>query len=295
MYPRAFEYHAASDVPDALDLLAEHGDRDVEFMAGGHSLLPTMKSGLATPDVVIDLGDVDTLTGIDHGDGSTRIGAMTTYAELVADDELDRTTGLSEAAASIADAQVRNMGTIGGNVAHADPAADLPAAVLAADATIHVQGPDDERTVPASSFFEGMFATALGEDELLTAIDVPHLGPDDAAAYAKKPSPSSGYAMVGVAVVLETDGDHVTGARVAANGAFDYARRLSAVESALAGQSLDDDGAAATAAEHATDDVEDYMLMDDTQASGEFRAHLLGVFTRRAIETAMDRAGDGGN
>ena len=295
MYPRSFEYHAATDVADALDLLAEHGDRDVELMAGGHSLLPTMKSGLATPEVVVDLGDVDDLTGIEHGDGSTRIGAMTTYTELADDDELDSATCLSETARAIGDVQVRNMGTIGGNLAHSDPAADLPAAVLASDATIHAQGPDGERTIPASSFFEGMFTTALGEDELLTAVDVPHLGDGDAAAYVKKASPSSGYAMVGVAVVLETDGSTVTAARIAANGAFDHAQRLSGVEDALTGESLDTDGLADAAADHATDDVEDYMLMEDTQASGEFRAHLLEVFTRRAIETAVDRVDTGGN
>ena len=295
MYPRSFEYHAATDVADALDLLAEHGDRDLELMAGGHSLLPTMKSGLATPEVVVDLGDVDELTGIDHGDGSTRIGAMTTYTALVEDDDLDRTTCLSETAAAIGDEQVRNMGTIGGNIAHADPAADLPAAVLASDVTIHAQGPDGERTIDASSFFEGMFTTALGEDELLTAVEVPHLGSQDGAAYVKKASPSSGYAMVGVAAVLETDGDTITAARVAANGALDHAQRLAGVEDALSDESLDTDDLADSAAEHATDDVEDYMLMDDTQASAEFRAHLLEVYTRRAIETAVERVDSSGN
>ena len=295
MYPRSFEYHAATDVADALDLLAEHGDRDLELMAGGHSLLPTMKSGLATPEVVVDLGDVDELTGIDHRDGSTRIGAMTTYTALAQDDDLDRTTCLAETAAAIGDEQVRNMGTIGGNIAHADPAADLPAAVLASDVTIHAQGPDGKREIPADSFFEGMFTTALGEDELLTAVEVPHLGSQDGAAYVKKASPSSGYAMVGVAAVLETDGDTITAARVAANGALDHAQRLSGVEDALSGESLDTDHVATTAAEHATDDVEDYMLMDDTQASAEFRAHLLEVYTRRAVETATERVDSGGN
>lgn len=293
MYPRSFEYHAASTVADALDLLDEHGDRDLELMAGGHSLLPTMKSGLATPEVVVDLGNVDELVGIEHDDGSTRIGAMTTYTALVEDDDLALTTCLPETAAVIGDEQIRNLGTIGGNLAHADPAADLPGAVLASDATIHAQGPGGERTIPVSSFFEGMFTTTLGEDELLTAVEVPHLGPQDGAAYVKKESPSSGYAMVGVAAVLKTDGSTITAARVAANGALDHAQRLAGVEDALSDESLDTEDVAESAAAHATDDVEDYMLMDDTQASGEFRAHLLEVYTRRAIETAMERVDSG--
>lgn len=291
MYPTGFEYHAATDVADALDLLAEHADREVKLLAGGHSLLPTMKSGLSSPDVLVDLGNVDELTGIEHDADATRIGAMTTYAALAADDTLADATVVGEAAAAIGDMQVRYAGTIGGNLAHSDPAADLPGAVLAADATIHARGPDGERTIPVDDFFQGMFATALAPDELLTGVEVPHLGADDGAAYAKKPSPSSGYAMVGVAAVLETDGSEVTAARIAANGALDHAQRLDGVEGALVGAALDDADAASTAAEHATDGVDDYMLMDDTQASGEFRAHLLEVYASRAIRAAMDDAG----
>jgi carbon-monoxide dehydrogenase medium subunit len=288
MYPDSFDYRSASDVGEAVDLLAEHGDSDVELVAGGHSLLPTMKSGLAKPDVVVDVADIDQLHGIDHGDGSSHIGAMTTYATVAGDETLDRETVIAETAAEIGDQQVRNMGTVGGNIAHSDPAADLPAAVLASNATVHARGPDGTRTIPAAEFFEAMFTTALAEDELLTGIDVPHLGEEGASAYVKKASPSSGYALVGVAAVLETDGDAVTEARVAANGAFDHAQRLDAVEEHLTGVSVDED-AAGEAAGHATDGVESYELMDDETASGEFRGHLLEVYTERAIETALDR------
>ncbi|MFP8952776.1 FAD binding domain-containing protein [Natrialbaceae archaeon A-arb3/5] len=292
MYPGSFEYHAAEHAEDAVDALEAHSDREVTLLAGGHSLLPMMKSGLSTPEVVVDLGDVDDLRGIEREDDTTRINAMTPYA-AVADDERLRADVpvVAEAAAEIGDVQVRNRGTVGGNLAHSDPAADLPAAVLAADATIHAVGPDGERTIPADEFFEAMFTTALGEAELLTAIDLPHLGDDDGAAYIKKASPSSGYALVGVAAVLETDGDEITDARVAANGAFDHAMRLGPVEDELVGESLADDGLAERAAALATDEIESYLVMDDEQASGEFREHLLGVYTERALEQAIDRVG----
>jgi carbon-monoxide dehydrogenase medium subunit len=288
MYPNSFAYHAADDVESALSLLTEHESEEVELMAGGHSLLPTMKSGLGDPDVVIDIGDLTELRGIDHGDETTRIGAMTTYA-AIADDPMDGCTVLREAAAAIGDTQVRNMGTIGGNLAHSDPAADLPGASLAADATLHVTGPDGDRTAPASSFFEAMYTTAIDDDELLTAVEVPHLGANDASAYVKKPSPSSGYALVGVATALETDGHTITAARVAANGAFGYARRLGAVEEELTGASIETDGLAAEAASHATDDVDSYEILEDDTASSEFRSQLLEVYAERGVSTALDR------
>ncbi|SEP08776.1 carbon-monoxide dehydrogenase medium subunit [Halogranum amylolyticum] len=290
MYPSSFEYHAPTDVQEAVDLLVEHGDRDVELIAGGHSLLPTMKSGLSKPEVVVDIADIDQLHGVDHGEESSRVGAMTTYATVAADETLARSTVISEAAAEIGDVQVRNVGTVGGNVAHADPAADLPAAVLVSDATVRLQGPSGDRSVPAAEFFQAMFTTDIREDELLTGIDLSHLGENDAGAYVKKPSPSSGYALVGVAVVLETDGETIMDARIGANGAFDHAMRLKPVEETLTGEALDG-GIAHRAAGHATDDVEPYLLMEDDTASSDFRAHLLEVYTERAIDTAIERVG----
>jgi carbon-monoxide dehydrogenase medium subunit len=193
---------------------------------------------------------------------------------------------LADAVRQVGDVQVRNRGTIGGNLAHADPAADLPGAALASDATLVAEGPDGERSISADDFFFGMYATDLAPDELLTRVEVPSA--DGATgAYAKKPSPSSGYAMVGVAALLDTDGDSIESARVGANGVMDHGVRLESVEDALAGGSLDAD-AIETAAGHATDDLDVAMMMDDLQASNEFRAQLLEVYTERALTAAMD-------
>jgi len=288
MFPAQFEYYEAESVDEALDLLAEHGDREVEILAGGHSLLPTMKSGLASPDVLVDIGGIDGLNGIEHSNGAVSVGALTPYADVAADEAVHKqTTAFAEAAQAIGDIQVRNRGTVGGNVAHADPASDLPAAVVASDATIHVQGPDGSREIGADDFFEGMYATAVGEGEILTQVDVPTYDDGDVGAYVKKPSPSSGYAMVGVAAVLQTDGREIDSARVAANGAMDHAMRLTGVEDALAGSSVAD---APEAASHATEGIDDWQFMDDLQASAEYRAQLLEVYTRRALEAAADQA-----
>jgi len=287
MYPDEFDYHRAESVEEALDLLEEYPD--TELLAGGHSLLPTMKSGLSDPDALVDIGGIDGMAGIDHGDGQTSIGAMTTYATVADDDRLwEAATVLAEASEAIGDIQVRNRGTIGGNLAHADPASDLPAAALAADATIVVEGRDGERRIDADDYFIAMYMTDLAEDELLTRVEIPHENADTASAYVKKPSPSSGYALIGVAARLELDGDAVESARVAANGAMDHGVRLSAVEEALDGTAVGD---VTDAAAHAGESLDTSMFMDDIQASAEFRAQLLEVYTERALEQALERAG----
>jgi len=289
MYPDEFDYHRADSVESAVTMLADNPE--AELIAGGHSLLPTMKSGLASPDALVDISGVDGLEGIERGDGSTHIGAMTVYADIADDDQLwADSTVLAEATSKVGDRQVRNRGTIGGNIAHADPASDLPAAVLAANATVHVHGPDGERSVAIDDFFQGMYATAAGEEEVVTGVDVPHEGDDTGSGYVKKPSPASGYALVGVAARLTVDGDTVTDARVAANGVMDHGTRLSAAEDALEGETLDEDTVEA-AADAAGDDLDEYMVMEDQQASPEFRLQLLSVYTGRALETAGERAG----
>lgn len=289
MYPAPFEYERAESVEDALSLMDEHSDSITELLAGGHSLLPTMKAGLATPDVVIDIGEIDALRGIENAEGSITVGALTPYS-AVDDSETvwTETAVFADAAHHIGDVQVRNRGTVGGNIAHADPASDLPAALLAAEGTVIAHGPDGERSIAADEFFEASYMTALAEDELLTRIELPKRS-GHAGAYAKKPSPSSGYAIVGVAVVLETDGNTVTDARVAVNGAMDHAVRLEPVEEALSGESFTDE-TITTAAERATDDLDTAMVMDDLQASNEFRAQLVEVYTERALDTALDRS-----
>jgi carbon-monoxide dehydrogenase medium subunit len=287
MYPAQFDYQQANSVTEAVDTLAENPD--AELIAGGHSLLPTMKSGLAEPDLLVDIGGVDELHGIEHDGDSTHIGAMTRYADVADDDVLrDEATVFAETAEAIGDVQVRNRGTVGGNIAHADPASDLPAAVLAADATVSIHGPDGERTVDADDFFQGMYATAAGEDEVVTGVEVPHEG--TASAYAKKPNPASGYALVGVAARLTMDGDAVTDARIAANGVMDHGTRLPDAESAIGGESLSADTIEA-AGKAAGGTLDEYMVMEDQQASAEFRLQLLGAYTERALESAGERAG----
>jgi len=287
MYPAQFEYQQAESVSDALDTLSSNPE--AELIAGGHSLLPTMKSGLAEPELLVDIGDIDDLHGIEHGNGSTHIGAMTRYADVADDDTLwDEATVFAETAHEIGDVQVRNRGTVGGNIAHADPASDLPGAVLAADATMTIHGPDGERTVDADEFFHGMYATAVGEDEILTSIKVPHEG--TTGAYAKKPNPASGYALVGVAVRLTLDGDTVENARIGANGVMDHGTRLPGAEDAIEGEALNADSIGA-AGDAAGGDFDEYMVMEDQQASAEFRLQLLGAYTERALESAGERAG----
>jgi carbon-monoxide dehydrogenase medium subunit len=289
VYPDEFDYHAPETVDEAVELLAAEDEFDVELLAGGHSLLPTMKTGFASPNVVVDIGNVDELRGIESTDGSLTIGALTTYNEIVASDAVATDAPVvGKAAAEIGDEQVRNRGTIGGNVAHADPASDLPGAVMAAGAEIVARGPAGVQVYDADEFYAGMYETALGRDEIVTAVRIPRRSTESVGAYGKKPSPSSGYAMVGVAVGLEMDGSTVVDARVAANGVLDHAVRLSGVESRLRDGQLDEETVTA-AAEHATDGLDVDRFLDDLQASGAFRANLLEVYTRRTLQELQPR------
>ena len=289
MFPDEFDYHEAESVDHAIELLGEHSGEEVELLAGGHSLLPAMKTGLSSPDVVVDLGGVDELHGVRTDGNTLSIGAMTRYSDLLdADAAHEHAPAMTAAVAEVGDAQVRNRGTVGGNLAHADPASDLPGAALASDATLIVQGLDGEREIPAEEFFFGMYATDIGQNELLTRVEVPSA--DGAVgAYAKKPSPSSGYAIIGVSALLDVDGGTVTDARVGANGAVGQGVLLPSVADSIVGEELDEESAAA-AASRATEDVDEAMLMDDLQASGEFRAQLLEVYAERALLAAAEEA-----
>lgn len=288
MYPEPFDYYRADTVEEALSLLDEHGARNPTVLSGGHSLVPTMKSGLASPDVVVDIGDIDAISGVTVDDGTLQVGACTRYDAVVDDDAvLDYAPLLAEATAEIGDKQVRSRGTVGGNIAHADPASDLPGVMLATDATIHARGPDGARSIPVDDFFLGVYATALGHDEILTRITIP-AAEDGASAYVKKESPSSGYAMIGVAVRIRTADGRITDAGVAANGAKNHAIRLDTVESLLEGRQPGS-VSAGDAGDRATDGLEVHELMDDIQASQAYRAQLLESYTRRAVETALDR------
>jgi carbon-monoxide dehydrogenase medium subunit len=289
MFPDEFDYYEADSVPDAVDLLDQHSGEETELLAGGHSLLPAMKSGLSSPDVLIDVSGIDALHGVDVEDGRLVIGAMTSYSDLLdVDAAHEHAPAFVDAVSQVGDEQVRNRGTVGGNLAHADPASDLPGAALASDATIVVEGPGGERPIPVDDYFFGMYMTALDPGEIVTRVEIPS-GADALGAYAKKPSPSSGYAMVGVAALVETDGGTVTSARLGANGVLDHGVRLEAAEDALEGESLDDDAIEA-AARVATEGVDEAMMMSDLQASAEFRATLLEAYTKRALASATDRA-----
>lgn len=289
MFPGKFDYERPETVGEATAFLARHEDDDTELLAGGHSLIPTMKTGLASVDVVVDISRIDALRGIESDGDTHTVGALTPYATIESATRLrEDCPVVTDAAAEIGDVQVRNMGTIGGNVAHADPTSDMPASVLATDAVVHVCGPDGDRSVAAADFFEGMFSTALDEDELLTRIEIPADGGNRASAYVKRPNPASGYAIVGVGAAVELDDDVVASARVATTGSTDHAVRLTAVEEALVGDPLTTDSMVA-AAEQATDDLGDATMMDDDYASSEFRAGLLEGYTERALQRAAER------
>jgi carbon-monoxide dehydrogenase medium subunit len=288
MYPDEFDYYEAATVSEAIDLLEEHAMAETELLAGGHSLLPAMKTGLSSPEVLIDIGGIEELHGVSVEDGTLVIGAMTTYSDLLdVEAAAEHAPAFTAAVEQVGDRQVRNRGTVGGNLAHADPASDLPGAAMASDVTLVTRGPDGERSVPAEEFFFGMYATDLGPSELVTRVEIPSAA-GAVGTYAKKPSPSSGYAMVGVAALVEVDGGDVASARIGASGVMDHGVRLGPVEDALVGETLDEDTIEA-AAGHATDDLDTAMMMDDLQASGEFRARLLEVYTERALTEAMDR------
>jgi carbon-monoxide dehydrogenase medium subunit len=286
MYPAEFSYQRATSVQDAIALLTK--EPDAKMLAGGQSLLSLMKLRLASPSTLVDLGGVKELRGIRREGDTIAIGAMTTHREIEFSNELKAACPiLPEAAALIGDPLVRNRGTIGGSVAHADPAADFPAVLLALEATIHVEGPSGRRTIAAGDFFLDLFMTALQPGELLTAIHVPAAQPAGTGmAYEKFPHPASRYAIVGVAAVVRVEGGVCRAARVAITGAGSHAIRLPSLEAALVGKSLDDQTLAAACQNViAADD-----LLSDQFASNEYRAHLASVLARRALTRAAARA-----
>jgi len=286
MIPAAFEYFAPTSVREAISLLQQHGD-DAKVLAGGHSLLPLMKFRLAQPKVVVDIGRIPGLDGITVAGDKVVIGALATHDAVERSPILkEKCPLLPETAAVIGDMQVRNRGTIGGSLAHADPAADYPGAILALDAEIVATGPAGTRTIPARDFFVEMLTTALGPAELITEVRVPVLPPGTGTAYLKHPHPASGYAVVGVAVVLRVAKGRCEHVAIGINGVAGKAYRATAVEQALQGKALDGQTVAA-AASRAADGVD---AQSDLYASAEFRKHLASVYTKRAVLAAVSRA-----
>ena len=302
MYAADFDYYRAGSVAEAGQLLAAHPG--AKLLAGGHSLVPLLKLRLAAPAAVIDIGRIAELRGISTDADGLRIGALTTHAEIAASDAVrEHAAALAEAASQIGDPAVRNRGTIGGNIAHADPASDLPTVLAALGATVSITGSEGERSVAVGDFFTGMMMTSLGENDLLTSIRVPSAA-GRGTAYVKFSHPASRYAVIGAAVSLgigETGGGWMakikgetketvcTDAAVAIGGLVPKPVRCGAVEAALNGQPPTAETFAA-AAEAVTGDVGDDLL-GDVFASGDYRKAVAPVYVRRAIEAAAGRAG----
>ena len=285
MYPPSFDYIRAGTVEEAISRLGEGGS----LLAGGHSLLPVMKMRLADPGTLIDIGRIDELKGIGRNDESFTIGALTTHTTVTAFDANGFPKAQAEAAAMIGDPQVRNRGTVGGNVAHADPASDLPTVLSALGATFNVTGPDGSRSIAGGEFFTGLFETALGEGEILTSIDVGSEGAGTGSAYAKLFNPASRYAMVAACATVELSEDGTcTSCSVAVGGLTSRATILESVGASMVGNAPTPEAieaAAALAAEAVGDDV-----MSDIHASAEYRRRMLPVFVSRALNTAGTRA-----
>jgi len=286
MIPADFDYVVAKSLDEAVSLLAKHKD-DAKLLAGGHSLLPAMKLRLMQPKVLIDISRIKDLSYIREEGGQIRIGAATTHFQIETSDLLRRACPLlPETATNLGDMQVRNKGTIGGSVAHADPAADWPAAVIALNAEIVAVGPKGERAIKCDDFFVDMLTTALQPGEVVKEIRFVapkgHVG----QAYMKVRHPASGFAVVGIAVTVSVDGGKCSSCGVGVTGVSPKPYRAKGVEGALKGAALDAKTLGA-AASHAADGAQ---LNSDLFASGEYRKHLAQVYTRRALETAAGRA-----
>ena len=283
MVTTQFAYHRAGSLSDAMALLQEFGD-DARLLAGGHSLLPMMKLRLATPGHLIDISRIPSLSGIFESGTSIRIGALTIHADVAASHVPDIPAVLTEAASAIGDVQVRNRGTIGGSLAHADPGADLPAAILTTGAEVVAAGAKGERVIPAEKFFVDAFQTALAPGEIIVQVRIPASVPGTGGAYEKYPDPASSYCLLGVAANIRTVGGAIAEARVAITGiCAGRAARLTAVEQALAGKPP----TAATAKAAAAKAADALELFDDMRGSAAYKANLARVYTARAITRAV--------
>jgi len=279
-----FEYSRAASLDDAIaKLRAANGEG--KLIAGGHSLVPLMKLRLSEPKTLIDIARIPGLAGINKNGDKIQIGAGTVHHEVATSALLRQACPmLAEAAASIGDPQVRNRGTLGGSLAHADPSADYPAAMLALDAAIHLKGAKGARVVKAHEFFRGLFTVDLAADEIIVGVE---FNPVKSAAYAKLAQRASHFAIIGVAAALDVKGGTIQSARIGVTGASSHATRLTDVEKALAGKPLSM-GSIEAAARTAGANLQD--LNADIHASVEYRRAMIPVFTERALARAMARA-----
>ena len=289
MLPGDFEYHKATTVDEALDLMGQYGD-EAKIIAGGHSLIPLMKLRLAEPKHLIDIGNIAEMKGVRRSNGSVSIGALTTH--FMIESEGSFTGGLQvlpEAATQIGDVQVRNRGTVGGSVAHADPASDLPAVLVALDAEFIAKSSGGERTISSKAFFEDLMTTTLGENEILTEVrfHVP-AGGKVGSAYEKLANKASHYSVVGAAVIVSLAANGtVENVSVALSGVAAKPIKAAAVENALKGKQPTAE-AIAEAASHAAEDVD--FALSDIHASEEYRLAMTKVMTKRALMRAVERA-----
>jgi len=287
MIPAAFDYKRAGSLDEALAILA--ANEGAKVIAGGQSLLPLMKLRLANPGMLVDIGRIDGLRGVRRlDDGRMAVGALTTYKELM-DSDARHYGLLQDALPTIGDVQVRNRGTVGGAVAHADPASDLPACLIALDAEIVARGPGGERRIRAEDFFQGLFVTALREDEIVTQIILPAPRDDAGSAYRSIEQPASGYAMAGVAAVVVRGGrgGPIVLCRIGVTGVHEHAYRATEVEAALTGS----DGSAAAIAAAAARVTAGAEVQSDIHADAEYRAAMAVVQAKRAVEAALARIG----
>jgi carbon-monoxide dehydrogenase medium subunit len=283
MYTTPFDYHRPRSLAEAAELLKK--DPEARLLAGGHSLLPAMRLRLSTPTALVDLSGVQELSGIRATGDALVVGAMTTHAAVAESDAVRSSCPLlAETASGIGDLQVRNRGTIGGSVAHADPGADYPTALAALGATDEAGG---ARRIPIDGFFKGLFTTDLRPGEILTAVHVPTYGKGTGGAYLKHRHPASSFAVVGVAALVSVSGGTCTKVSLVVGGASANPVRVKAGESALAGQAPTD-AALAAAAGHVAAAIA--SPMSDLYASGEYRVHLASVLARRALAQAVARA-----
>ncbi len=280
MIPAAFEYQRASSLEDALGALS---GGEAKIIAGGMSLLPLMKLRLAQPTKLVDIGGIDELKRVSPtADGGFEVGALATYAEVL---EVAKLPIAQECLSQIGDVQVRNRGTIGGSISHADPASDAPALALALDYSAVLRSSSGERTVPLDGFFTGAFETAIHADEILVRIVRGPLPEGAGGSYRKLANPASGYAIVGVAAVVAMSGGSVSHARVALTGVGEAPYRAKAVEGALMGS----DGSAAAVASAAAHATDGQTVNSDFYADRDYRSKMAEVYTRRAIDAALGR------
>ena len=283
MIPAAFDYTRATSLDDAIARLQAAGGAG-KLIAGGHSLVPLMKLRLSEPAVLIDIAHIPDLAGIRESDGVIEVGAGTTHHDVATSALLrERCPVVADTAAVIGDPQVRNRGTLGGSLAHADPAADYPAAMLAVDADFHLKGPDGWRVVNARDFFQDVFTIDLGAEEILAKVT---FAPARASAYAKLHQRASRFAIVGVAATMDVSDGIIRTARLGLTGAASCAGRLAGVEAALRGQPATTETAAAGAA-GAAEGIVDFS--GDIHGSAEYRRAMVPVFTRRALDGALAR------